>query len=107
MSRKLKKKGKNNRQKKITNAKYDALFKRDHKQKDEEDREKITDETTQREEDNPTVTMTKTANNWLEITTKFASVLTILISAYTFFMLWATEQYLERYHIGESMRKSL
>lgn len=100
MSRKLKKKGKNNRQKKITNAKYDALFKRDHKQKDEEDREKITDETTQREEDNPTVTMTKTANNWLEITTKFASVLTILISAYTFFMLWATEQYLERYHIG-------
>ena len=43
MSRKLKKKGKNNRQKKITNAKYDALFKRDHKQKDEEDREKITD----------------------------------------------------------------
>lgn len=42
MSRKLKKKGKNNRQKKITNAKYDALFKRDHKQKDEEDREKIT-----------------------------------------------------------------
>ena len=74
MSRKLKKKGKNNRQKKITNAKYDALFKRDHKQKDEEDREKITDETMQREEDNPTVTVTKTANNWLEITGEYEKI---------------------------------
>lgn len=100
MSGKPKKKKKNNQQKKITNAKYDALFKGDHEQKDEENREKITDETTQREEDNPTVTMTKTVNNWLEITAKFASVSTILISAYTFLMLWATEQYLERYHIG-------
>ena len=98
--RKFKQKKKDNQQKKITNAKYDALFKRDHEQKDEEDRKKITDETTQREEDNSTVTMTKNANNWLEIIAKFASVLTVLISAYTFFMLWATEQYLEKYHIN-------
>lgn len=100
MSRKIQRKKKNNQRKEIAEKKNKALFKKEHEQKDREETGKITDKTTQRKEDNPTVTMAKTANNWLEIIAKFASVLTVLISAYTFFMLWATEQYLEKYHIN-------
>lgn len=96
--RKLKKK--DNQQKEITNEKYGASFKKDHEQKDEEERKKITDEMTQKEEDNSVVTVEKATNNWLEIMAKFASVLTVLIPTYTFLMLWAIEQYLEKYHIN-------
>lgn len=82
------------------NEKYGASFKKDHERKDEEERKKITDEMTQKEEDNSVVTVEKATNNWLEIMAKFASVLTVLIPTYTFLMLWATEQYLEKYHIN-------
>lgn len=98
--RKFKQKKKDNQQKKITNEKYGALFQKDREKKDRGETGEITNKITQIEEYNPTVTMAKTANNWLEIIIKFASVLTVLISAYTFFMLWATEQYLEKYHIN-------
>lgn len=68
--------------------------------KDRGKQEKITEEMVQKEDSNSTATIKKAASNWLEVMAKLASVLTVLISVYTFFMLWATEQYLEKYHIG-------
>lgn len=99
MSRKPKRKKKDNQRKEIAGKKNKDLLKKEHEQKDKEETGKITDKMAQRKEDNPTATMAKTANNWLEIIAKFASILTVLISAYTFFMLWTIERYLEKYHI--------
>lgn len=90
--------------KEIQKGKYGMIIKwiqeKFKEQKGGGKQEKTTGKTVQKGDDNSATTIEKNANNWLEIMAKFASVLTVLISVYTFFMLWATEQYLEKYHIG-------